>query len=117
LISCKIRFRIEGELEFFDSLCSRSVLRAVEFILQSLVEAKRRLFDKKVFVCDAGNPASFIEVTKRLANLYGRQLGAYLVVKYTKPPNETEPMEGPNYLNQCPNISRRLKLKEQPGYK
>ena len=56
---------------------------AAEFILQTLVEAKKNSFGAKVFACDAGSPVPLIEVAKKLANIYGLKLGSDLAIKYT----------------------------------
>jgi FlaA1/EpsC-like NDP-sugar epimerase/lipopolysaccharide/colanic/teichoic acid biosynthesis glycosyltransferase len=55
---------------------------AAEFILQTLVEAKRNSFQEKVFSCNVASPISLIEVTGKLANLYGLRLWSDLSVKY-----------------------------------
>ena len=62
--------------------CLISKHSAAEFILQTLVEAKKGLSDKKVFICDGGSPISLIEITTKLANFYGLKLGTDLAVKY-----------------------------------
>jgi FlaA1/EpsC-like NDP-sugar epimerase/lipopolysaccharide/colanic/teichoic acid biosynthesis glycosyltransferase len=55
---------------------------AAEFILQSLVEAKRSSFQDKVFACDGVSPISLLEVTGKLASLYGLNLWSDLAVKF-----------------------------------
>jgi len=56
---------------------------AAEFILQTLVEVKKNSLDRTIFACNAGSPIPLIEVTRKLANLYGLKLGSDLMVKYT----------------------------------
>jgi hypothetical protein len=48
---------------------------AANFILQSLVEARKRTSGEVVFVCDAGEPVSLAEVAKKIANYYGLEFG------------------------------------------
>ncbi len=62
-------------------VCLISKYAAAEFILQTLVETDKNSFEKKVFVCGA-SPIPLIEITRRLANLYGVKLGSDLGVKY-----------------------------------
>ena len=52
------------------------------------MEAKKKSFDNKVFVCDAGSPIPLIEVTRKLAHLYGLKLWSDLAVKYTAQSDE-----------------------------
>ncbi len=63
--------------------CLISNKSAAEFILQTLVEAIKLGPGEGIFVCEPGSSISLIEVTRKLANLYGLKIGADLAVKYT----------------------------------
>jgi FlaA1/EpsC-like NDP-sugar epimerase len=80
---------------------------AAEFILQTLVEPSKNSFDGKVFSCDTGSPIPLIEVTRKLASIYGLKLGADLAVQYTRPSAEAVSITTPkitlsSYLNSGP---------------
>jgi FlaA1/EpsC-like NDP-sugar epimerase/lipopolysaccharide/colanic/teichoic acid biosynthesis glycosyltransferase len=62
--------------------CLISKHSAAEFLLQTLVDAKKSLSERKVFICDGGSPIPLIEITRKLANYYGLKLGSNLAVKY-----------------------------------
>lgn len=55
---------------------------AAEFILQSLVEGSDTTLGRNVFVCEPRPPVRFVEVARKLANLYGLRLGADLPIRY-----------------------------------
>jgi hypothetical protein len=63
---------------------------AAEFILQTLVEVKKNSLDRTIFACNGGSPIPLIEVTRKLANLYGLKLGSDLMVKYTGRNDESD---------------------------
>jgi len=68
--------------------CFISKHSAAEFILQTLVDAKRNEFDKRMFVCDAGSSVSLIEVAQKLANLYGLKRDRNLAFRFTSQSDE-----------------------------
>jgi len=62
-----------------------SKFSAAEFILQTLVEAGKSRSDgeAKIFSCDAGSPIPLINISERLANIYGFKLGSDVAIRYT----------------------------------
>jgi FlaA1/EpsC-like NDP-sugar epimerase/lipopolysaccharide/colanic/teichoic acid biosynthesis glycosyltransferase len=83
---------------------------AAEFVLQTLVEAKKNSFHEKVFACEAGSPIPLIEITRKLAHLYGLRLWSDLAVKYSAPSDESVSMSPQEILSSPPTYSPYVKV-------
>ena len=62
--------------------CLISKDSAAEFILQTLVDAIKMPVGEGLFASEPGTPVSFIEVARKIANLYGLKLGADVAIKF-----------------------------------
>jgi len=75
---------------------------AADFILQALAEAKRNNFKKKVYAWDAGSPVSLIDITRKIAHLYGLRPDLDLAFKYMSQPVETGFMSPEDNFHRTP---------------
>ena len=68
-----------------------------EFILESLVEAGTSRFVGKaqVFSCDPGPPILLSQLSERIANMYGLELGSDVPIRYMPPSADSVSMAAP----------------------